>query len=446
MASIYRCSSDLLVWLGELAPGHLGERQFNTLRESCSHIRTRRVAIKYPNMQHSTSRFLPGRMGKPTDFKDHYTSRGITTSQVLNSILATPWFHRRWVIQECDSALSERTYFLMGEAIIHREDLSSLLLSKDIMDRALPLNPITQWRDAFYLCYHYEATECSDPRDLVYAILHLCSDGHKVEVDYNQDVRDTYLNFVKRLAFGITAEMDLELSLYRAETQRPSVGVPDKQIIRMLALASCRKDQPFQSRMEKWVPDWRITPTYESLSHQLAVQTCVSVRTPDKSGQISCVIKVAPSGYHFLSVKGMLLNSLRGLTSHEAASYDIPSTIQKLMANLFDGLRSTCRIDFGPTDRIWLAWEGPDSNSLDDRDHLVIAFALRNGELHTVFDRRPVYYLYACFSFYLTRSGGYEYTYDYTMWSILSGENYGLPLMPILSIYGISTDQEFYLE
>lgn len=193
-ARIFEQSANLLIWLGELALDILGECQYDLLRRARKH-----------------------EFDKATVYalSEDNEAETIDEKSVLKSILARPWFHRWWVIQEVQAAHSDRTHIVMGDSICPRENFERLLKQHDLLACATSLRDrhFSPYREishplALHNLYFYDKTECSDPRDYVFAIEHISRDRARIDVDYNKDVRGTYLGLVKSVALGITEAME----------------------------------------------------------------------------------------------------------------------------------------------------------------------------------------------------------------------------------------------
>ena len=128
--------------------------------------------------------------------------------QVLQSIVARPWFRRRWVIQETLSrVVNGKT--LMGNVICSTPAFRKYLESHDLIRRAKPLKSGGFDNNMLGILFNYDESECTDPRDCIFALRGLGKFAASIRVDYNRDVRETYLALAKSLALHIPDEDSL---------------------------------------------------------------------------------------------------------------------------------------------------------------------------------------------------------------------------------------------
>ena len=170
---------------------------------------------------------------------------------LVQEALKSPWFTRRWVIQEYCLTPYHSRYMLQGHKLWPAPDLVNVW-TKELEDhwnlpsrrRAGPLE-----HDDFdhhgstsliYNLHFYGGMLCSDEHDIVYSLLALsgaAADAQSVIVDYTRSVEDIFVDVATGvLLYGPAALHDL---------------------CTLLALAASRvggHDLP------SWVPDWRRTP------------------------------------------------------------------------------------------------------------------------------------------------------------------------------------------
>lgn len=145
--------------------------------------------------------------------------------------------------------------------------------------------------------------------------------------------------------------MDFQLS-HRNITPAGPRNVPDETIVRMLALTSCRLDRSLHPLLEKWVPDWTVKPTYNSPLHESAVAQSMFADRSGLSGRVSWAIKIAPNGYHFLRIRGLLYNTFHANWSDFSAVEAMhPETVHMVLA-LTDGIERMCPDHVQEQDRI----------------------------------------------------------------------------------------------
>ena len=138
-----------------------------------------------------------------------------------------------------------------------RTRFESLLKKHDLLDVANPLENAVVDQSIFQTLFVYDESQCEDPRDRVFALRNLCRHSYKIEVDYNRDVRDTYLNLVRRLVLGVI-DVDEFTTQFMGRETATQWRSNDDEAIMMLAIASCKKKEgKYQSDygMESWLPD-----------------------------------------------------------------------------------------------------------------------------------------------------------------------------------------------
>jgi hypothetical protein len=134
----------------------------------------------------------------------------------LQSLLNNSWFRRVWIIQEVANAkraivcsgsrfVMARTFAVATQLIgIHIEDHCKAIL--DILPGEV--REKTWWatkRDLFSLLEKFRDSESSDPRDKIYALLGICSDGQDAGIpkaDYTRETRQVVHDTAKFL-FGV---------------------------------------------------------------------------------------------------------------------------------------------------------------------------------------------------------------------------------------------------
>jgi hypothetical protein len=135
------------------------------------------------------------------------------------------YFTRLWVIQEI--FLSSHKRLLCGNIWLELDDLVSALQGSG--DSRLPpvefLNSmlhgshsdtslIESGQGSLWYCINrFSAYDCEDPRDKVYGLLGLVSEGDKLEVDYNKSTEDIFLEVIMCVGGFSERSADLMLQL-----------------------------------------------------------------------------------------------------------------------------------------------------------------------------------------------------------------------------------------
>ena len=303
--------------------------------------------------------------------------------------------------------------------------------SVSLGDKSLPLRDHPEALSVLQTLQLFAESECSDPRDRVYALKDLTVRGASIPVDYNQDVRGTYIALVKSVIFNMAVQFELP-DIHKAESNQLK-GINMNESIRMLVLASCKKASRSEGfAMEAWVPDWRIENHFESRVHEETVDWCM--QTSPFDGHLSSPMRLAEAsnGYLYLGLKGDLFQrslSDVGLTGSRRETW-----LKRLGKH------------FGPhwpapaleSDRIWLTsvemvQRKSDTSFILDK---WLVFMLRGTEAKSpYYNDRPVYRLHSCF----TISKAYIEPY----FSALQGDADAIRKSMATRI---SFGQEFYLE
>lgn len=431
MDRIFRSSVEMVIWLNELSPGDLGEMQHHLLCSDSEIVRNGRLQCPRCENDMDTS---PGRVltGDPVLGKRKRASslRRISTSSltdedVFASILARPWFRRRWVVQEVLQAPSNSTYILLGDVVCHKNKF--LAISEQVKADSRPIASRATADGGLSALFYYDQSECSNPRDYIYALLSefSLSERARMEVDYEQDVRTTYLNLVKSTALHSPAQAD------EHDTYEPIYRY--EPLIVYLAVASCKKSASSQSSMEAWVPDWRLETRFETDIHRATVKDVVNESLQPSWGfRIDIELRVDNNEHHYLEISGMLLKPYYGEPEFNLDRLKI----YQCMRAARDASRADRELQIQPMDRIWLTgheWYG-EAGSLDGWNKAAksLAFLLRRHPSIPLFREKPVYIVHSCFPFKIEKD-------------LHNAQSESPELKEDLTKRGILLDAEFYL-
>ncbi|KAF2721004.1 HET-domain-containing protein [Polychaeton citri CBS 116435] len=186
MADIYRHSSKLFIWLGDLKVDQVVEEL--ELPEILDRLA---MGVEDPKAEQHTDYSSEG--------KQQPQPATPAMVKVLNDILQAPWFTRRWIVQEVAVTPTWRRYILIGRHLFADSKLLQAAISCDKGGaRSLrALMPETRQDSLLYLlCYYYDL-RCKDPHDTVYALRNLGSPGSTLTVSYQREPAETYLEFAK---------------------------------------------------------------------------------------------------------------------------------------------------------------------------------------------------------------------------------------------------------
>lgn len=233
MDDVYRKCLQLVIWLGEHSDGEEGVNERHLLSKA-----------EWTGQDDDES--------WSTD--DNYCPYSPGEESTLALLLATPWFTRRWTIQEY--ALAYRRHMLLGDQLL---DSSSLVCAADACDMRSLSGPLITHVDHLYgmleLLQKCQSAECSVAHDRVYALMHISRGGANLEVDYEQPVEDLYFQVAQN-----------HLASYARFTWT---------LFPLLAYATARAYiHPVAASLHQlpsWVPDWRQAARYSSKEHRTAV-------------------------------------------------------------------------------------------------------------------------------------------------------------------------------
>ncbi|KAK5690621.1 hypothetical protein LTR97_012177 [Elasticomyces elasticus] len=152
----------------------------------------------------------------------------IPTEVAVELIRQSPYFTRRWTIQEVRS--QSLRYVLAGARFIRFECLEQALQNCGKPMPSCFTDPCGTILDNLIL---YSNTECIDPRDRIFALLALCANVDSITPNYAADYTDVYAQFAATC-------------LHR--------GLLFKVLV---CAVETRRDFP-PSRLPSWVPDWQM--------------------------------------------------------------------------------------------------------------------------------------------------------------------------------------------
>lgn len=135
----------------------------------------------------------------------------------LRHMLRSPWFERRWVVQEAVTQAGNSS-ILLPNSLLPCDELWSIAEKYRLSSRLSPIAPYRMWRHlevslGYELCPfadnnfkdslmhnldEYSDKKCSDPRDKVYSLLSISSDGSSFPVSYHWDVLVIFTRIAER--------------------------------------------------------------------------------------------------------------------------------------------------------------------------------------------------------------------------------------------------------
>ena len=391
MGRIFSICRTLIIWLGEPDEGRLGVDQCKLLRDQVSEERVSQYI-------RSTTQRLKA---------VHHDNLS-----VLQSILARSWFHRRWVIQEA-APQDVPGYIMLGDAVCFRERLTSLMKAYGLLSPANPLQKPRIDQSIFETLLVYDVAQCEDPRDRIFAVRSLSRHAYKIKVDYNRDVRETYLNLVRSVVLGITEVDDFSMQFLGGE-ERQTWDQDSVEAIKMLAIGSCKKraaTHQSEAGMETWLPDWTADTCFNTRHHREAVEMCVFSNHGIESGHTGFEqrLMASRSGYCYLGVEGILVDQYHSSSQemtlpddddHDTLGIvDSNDSLASWAKDMYKVAKVLAKHPNTQSHRIWLCMAIYKDKTMNDgpRFRKTLAFILRPSERsQTIFDERPIYSLQTC--------------------------------------------------
>lgn len=339
------------------------------------------------------------------------------------------------------------TFIMLGNRICLRRLFTSLLKTCGLMELFNPLHEPDHFRymlTVFQSLYVYDKSQCQDPRDLIFALRNLSHNGYKVQVDYNQDVRSTYLNLVLSVSLGIVDDYELpqrylagqvvhelpshDLQLGTSQETMQSVNArvyhmlrheknwldqwgfrspaatlrfPDgAEALRMFAIHSCKKRTTTEAgicEMEIWFPDWTVTTGFDSPEHRSAVEFYIF---QESIGLRRVYFELCPmisrNRYTYLALEGIFVEppcrSDHEPTYGSGGQIDRKKSQPIWVVRLYEAAKAHCQQPDAESDRIWVPGE-----MRHYQVRVPLGFVLRPSPAQVAFNGLPVYRLQSCF-------------------------------------------------
>lgn len=237
--------------------------------------------------------YLAGRAQKA---KCNTAATSSRLKEALSTLLSSPWFGRRWIIQE--TVLNSDVLLCCGPSELTWSRLASIIRGSPFDGKRLDtpaaqsvLTMFDLWKfwtlgdrsdvdcGLMTLLQRFEASDCSDPRDRIYALAGLANDvtfanshtDESISVD-NESEDKTPARLVIESDYSLPAE---ELFTRVAE----SIYYRDNLhgLIWLLSQAGSRRSRPAKAldgspcipRIPSWVPDWPLRRTCSPLQYPL---------------------------------------------------------------------------------------------------------------------------------------------------------------------------------
>jgi hypothetical protein len=212
MNEIYKRSTKTVVWLG--IDNFLTRRAFYVFRVlwQCRTWPERRPRVndKWRDLQKRVKAW-DWSSGQPRTNKQllrlNWFWDRLFDEYAYDHLFKRPWFSRVWVTQEL--ALCPSAVFVCGRDEIGYEELEFFDYAFTLIPSwaDAPLSARRQWTnklplDALQVFIENESSLATDPRDKIYGVLSLVSEGCRdtiIDVDYSRSVEDTFIDFTKKV-------------------------------------------------------------------------------------------------------------------------------------------------------------------------------------------------------------------------------------------------------
>ncbi|KAG8529616.1 uncharacterized protein KY384_006253 [Bacidia gigantensis] len=299
MSDIYRKASCVLIWLGEDEENDASDA-FACVRQLVTNIWSRKEDLaRYVDLNGFmvTSK-------NADEIKAKFKLPSTDAIKSLDRLFAISWFDRAWTFQEYYVA-REKTFF-WGLHLFLVEDVvkalrSLLWLHRSTGDKFFDLHILNKGsqiisdeksksfrtgeerRDFFTIISRRRGTSCKDPRDLVYSIKGIITNGSLIEVDYSQPWRETFA----------------------ASTARYISSSGNLDIFRDV----CPGEQ--HAMLPSWVPDWRAKVRSPLL------RMTVSLARPYHCSASSKAMSRLSSSYMEIRLHGILWDSIIAMNNQE---------------------------------------------------------------------------------------------------------------------------------
>ena len=388
MEQIFSSCQDLVIWLGEPDDGELGTAQRELLESHADEDRD--ISLQYPSLGNRNE-----------------TARHQHRVSVLQSLLSRPWFMRRWVIQEAADG-DVPGHFLLGDTICPREFLLSQFEACSLLQAANPIRcPDRKFVESiFRLLYVYDQSQCEDPRDRIFALKALSRHRYTIQVDYDQDIRETYLNIVESVVFG-NVDFD-DFSVQFLGMEKPTLSPLQKnEAIAMLALSSCKKRKRAEKRrmgMELWLPDWTAETCFDSEHHRKTIEMCTSQIDStfmDNTFAFSPLLLTSRNGHSYFGVDGIIVKQHPGVHEDAVLPHEhepiLQDSLSKWARDMYEAGKPLAEHYNARSDRMWLPLATYVNRSEDPPSQKTVAFILRPSvRAQNPFGERALYTLEAC--------------------------------------------------
>lgn len=211
MAKIYSQADRVVIWLGE------STSDTNMLLECLKRLEKECTKHACSGWSNTDKRWIDIWLPIQLDIFLDYSNSTYRLRQGLADLMARTWFTRIWILQE--AAYAKRAIVCCGNESVSARifTLAGLLLDSKISAHCQAVLDImpgpsrkTSWwnsrRDLYTLLTKFQFSNASDPRDMIFALLGMCSDSQErdaVTVDYTKDLLEL-VSDVAKLLFGLS--------------------------------------------------------------------------------------------------------------------------------------------------------------------------------------------------------------------------------------------------
>lgn len=211
MRQVYSEAEGVVIWLGDFASVDPDDTTPSDIG----------VLMRYA--RRLDQKVVSGQV-KPTSWQDQLLREGANAwpvakmTSAMHTLLRNPWFRRAWVIQEVASArsavlvcgedgyansISTRTFALLPSLLGIKPDVQS----QGILD-VIPLlggKRSGDWirgANLQTLLVKFQNSQCSEPRDFIFALLGLAADGRNIAPSYEIREELVFANVLSYFIFG----------------------------------------------------------------------------------------------------------------------------------------------------------------------------------------------------------------------------------------------------
>lgn len=242
-------------------------------------------------------------------------------------LLSKPWFSRVWVVQEV--AAAKKLIIICGKQTIDGKDFAKKLYQRipsrvrqeELQTKLEHLRPLLLYMSVGFatgpkeelltLLHQFRSWEASDPRDKVYAILGLSSDGREsseLRPDYDLPVAQVYRNVAE---YMLSRYGSLAILTYAMPKQEPPPPPkPDGLMSWMWNQFQAPSNVRNVRDIPSWCPDWREAYSYSIPPEPISKPSNLRPSSPNVTPARSKLLSGRSIYCGALTVSGHLLGTV----------------------------------------------------------------------------------------------------------------------------------------